>query len=172
MRSDVSKLVYRARPLSAAGCQKAVIAPLPDCLRRVPELGPCFGNDHPNCAGLEARRSSGFHGCCRRRRHRGNFAGTLARKTTAERDRYPATFLNIIYYYADRFGPLPTEVMAKVLAAPAGTVVRSELTIPVGRRLHQMCGHFPTVPAPGGSRRPREELPAGPRRLAQPPASG
>ena len=26
---------------------------------------------------------------------------------------------------------------------PAGTVVRSELTIPVGRRLHQMCGHFP-----------------------------
>jgi hypothetical protein len=62
--------------------------------------------------------------------------------------------------------------MAKVLAAPAGTVVRSELTIPVGRRLHQMCGHFPTVPAPGGSRRPREELPAGPRRPAQPPASG
>jgi len=63
-------------------------------------------------------------------------------------------------------------VMAKVLAAPAGTVVRSELTIPVGRRLHQMCGHFPTEPAPGGSRRPREELPAGPRRPAQPPASG
>src|SRR5215831_6914609 len=29
----------------------------------------------------------------------------------------------------------------------------------------------PTVPAPGGSRRPREELPAGPRRSAQPPAS-
>jgi hypothetical protein len=27
---------------------------------------------------------------------------------------------HFIYYYADRFGPLPTEVMAKVRAAPAG----------------------------------------------------
>src|SRR5215469_9268041 len=62
-----------------------ILPPLPDCLRRVPEFGPCFGNDHPNCASMEARRSSRFHGCCRRRRHRGNFAGTLARKTTAER---------------------------------------------------------------------------------------
>jgi hypothetical protein len=42
-------------PFSAAGCQKAVVAPLADYRRRVPELGPCFGNDHPNCGSMEAR---------------------------------------------------------------------------------------------------------------------
>ena len=40
-------------------------------LRRVPELGPCFGNGHPNCRSVEARRSSGFYRCCPVRRHRG-----------------------------------------------------------------------------------------------------
>src|SRR6202022_1907825 len=78
-------------PLSAAGCQKAVVAPLADYLRRVPELGPRFGNDHPNCGSMEARRSSEFYGCCRVRRHRGNFAGTHTGKTKAERSRYPIT---------------------------------------------------------------------------------
>src|SRR5271156_955783 len=39
-------------PFSAAGCQKAVVALLADYLRRVPELGPCFGNDHPNCGSM------------------------------------------------------------------------------------------------------------------------
>src|SRR5215472_13251485 len=83
-RSDVFKLVYRARPLSAAGCQKAVLPPLPDCLRRVAGLGPCFGNDHSNGASMAARRSSEFCGCGPVRRHRRNFAGTVARKTRAE----------------------------------------------------------------------------------------
>ena len=32
MRADVSELVYRARTVSAAGCQKTLIAPLPDYL--------------------------------------------------------------------------------------------------------------------------------------------
>src|SRR5690348_4250544 len=57
----------------------------------MPELGPCFGNDHPNCGSMEARRSSGFYGRCPVRRHRGNFAGTHTRKTKAERARYPIT---------------------------------------------------------------------------------
>jgi hypothetical protein len=81
--------------LSAAGCQKAVVAPLADYLRRVPELGPCFGNDHPDSGSMEARRSSGFYGCCRIRRHRGNFAGTHTGKTKAERPRYPIGCRNI-----------------------------------------------------------------------------
>ena len=67
-------------PLSVAGCQKAVVASLPDYLRRV-----------------EARRSSGFYGCCPFRRHRGDFAGTLTRKTTAERSRYPVSVENLYY---------------------------------------------------------------------------
>ena len=53
-------MVYRARPLSAVGCQKTVVAPLADYLRRVPGLGPCFGNDDPDRGSVEARRSSGF----------------------------------------------------------------------------------------------------------------
>ena len=60
MRADVSQLVHRARSFSAGGCQKAVVASLPDCLRRVPELGPFFCNDHPNCGSMEPRRSSRF----------------------------------------------------------------------------------------------------------------
>src|SRR5215472_6252421 len=96
-RSDVFKLVYRAWPLSAAGCQKAVLPPLPDCLRRVPGLGPCFGNGHPNGAGMAARRLSEFCGCCPLLCHRGNFADTLARKTTAERDRYPVKLVGSQY---------------------------------------------------------------------------
>jgi hypothetical protein len=84
-------------PLSVAGCQKAVVASLPDYLRRVPEPSPCFGNDHPNCGSVEAPRSSGFYGCCPFRRHRGDFAGTLTRKTTAERSRYPVSVENLYY---------------------------------------------------------------------------
>src|SRR5262249_28569660 len=52
-RADVSELVYRARPLPAAGCQKTVVAPLPDYLRRVPVFGPCCGDDYPNCGSVE-----------------------------------------------------------------------------------------------------------------------
>src|SRR5437899_582297 len=48
-------------------------------------------NDHPNCGSMEARRSSGFYGCCPVRHHRGNFAGTHTGKTKAERTRYPIT---------------------------------------------------------------------------------
>jgi hypothetical protein len=40
---------------------------------------------------VEARRSSGFYGCCPVRRHRGNFAGTHTGKTKAARTRYPIT---------------------------------------------------------------------------------
>ena len=36
-------------------------------------------------------------GCCPFRRHRGDFAGTLTRKTTAERSRYPVSVENLYY---------------------------------------------------------------------------
>jgi integrase len=73
---------------------------LPESLARVMLAhaeDPCFGNDHPNCGSVEARRSSGFYGCCPFRRHRGDFAGTLNRKTTAERSRYPVSVENLYY---------------------------------------------------------------------------
>ena len=94
-------------PLSATGCQKAVVAPLADYLRRVPELGPCFGNDHPNCGSMEARRSSGFYGCCPVRRHRGNFAGTHTGKTKAERTRYPITAETSLFHSRQRLFVVP-----------------------------------------------------------------
>lgn len=78
-------------PFLLLAARKPSLHPLPDYLRRVPELGPCFGNDYPNCGSMEAQRSSGFYGCCPVRRHRGNFPGTLTGKTKAERTRYPIT---------------------------------------------------------------------------------
>src|SRR5438105_1296687 len=95
MRADVSELVYRARAVSAAGCQKTLDAPLPDCLRCVPVLGPCFGNGCANCGSVEARRSSEFCGCGPLRRHRGHFAGTLTTKTRAGRSRSAVNCRNI-----------------------------------------------------------------------------
>src|SRR5438128_6071343 len=89
MRADVSELVYRARTVSAAGCQKTLVAPLPDYLRCVPMLGPCFGNGCANCGSVEARRSPTVWGCGSLRRHRRNFAGTL--QTRAGRSRSAVT---------------------------------------------------------------------------------
>src|SRR5215510_12580294 len=86
-RADVSELVYRARPLPAAGCQKTVVAPLPDYLCRVPVFGPCCGDDYPNCGSVEARRPSRFYGRSSFRRHRCDRAGTLTTKTSAARRR-------------------------------------------------------------------------------------
>src|SRR5438094_1202763 len=83
MRADVSELVYRARTVSAAGCQKSLVAPLPDYLRCVPMLGPCLGNGCANCGSVEARRSRADWGCgvvCGRRR---NLAGTVTIETRA-----------------------------------------------------------------------------------------
>ena len=85
MRADVSELVYRARAVSAAGRQKTLVAPLPDYLRCVPMLGPCFGNGCANCGSVEARRSPAVWGCDSLRRHRWNLAGTLTSKTRASR---------------------------------------------------------------------------------------
>src|SRR5262245_53591467 len=87
MRADVSELVYRARAVSAAGCQKTLVAPLPDYLRRVSMLGPCFDHGCTNCGSMEARRPPAVCGCGYRRRHRRNFAGTLLTKTRGERSR-------------------------------------------------------------------------------------
>src|SRR5437016_9061870 len=85
MRADVSELVYRARAVSAAGRQKTFIAPLPDYLRCLPVLGPCFGNGCANCGSVEARRSPAVWGCGSLRRHRRNFAGTVTIETRAGR---------------------------------------------------------------------------------------
>jgi len=91
MRADVSELVYRARAVSAAGRQKTFIAPLPDYLRCLPVLGPCFGNGCANCGSVEARCSPAVWGCGSLRRHRRNFAGTLTTKTRAGRSRSAVT---------------------------------------------------------------------------------
>src|SRR5437588_328827 len=93
MRADVSELVYRARAVSAAGRQKTFIAPLPDYLRCLPVLGPCFGNGCANCGSVEARCSPAVWGCGSLRRHRRNFAGTLTTKTRAGRSRSAVTDL-------------------------------------------------------------------------------
>src|SRR3989440_8004935 len=91
MRADVSELVYRARAVSAAGRQKTFIAPLPDYLRCLPVLGPCFGNGCANCGSVEARCSPAVWGCGSLRRHRRNFAGTLTTETRAGRSRSAVT---------------------------------------------------------------------------------
>src|SRR5580704_17877529 len=77
------------------------------CRLRVPELGPCFGSDHPNCGSMEARRSSEFYGCCPVRRHRGNFAGTHTGKTKAERTRYPITAETSLFHSRQRLFVVP-----------------------------------------------------------------
>ena len=84
-------LVYRARTVSAGGCQKTLVAPLPDYLRCVPMLGPCFGNGCANCGSVEARRSPAVWGCGSLRRHRRNFAGTVTTETRAGRSRSAVT---------------------------------------------------------------------------------
>ena len=52
-----------------------------------PVLGPCRGDDYPNCGSVEARRSSRFYGRSPFRRHRCDRAGTLTTKTSAARRR-------------------------------------------------------------------------------------
>jgi len=70
-------------------------------------LAPCFGNDHLNCGSMEARRSSGFYGCCPVRRHRGNFAGAHTGKTKAERTRYPITAETSLFHSRQRLFVVP-----------------------------------------------------------------
>src|SRR5207245_6740291 len=109
MRADVSELVYRARAVSAAGCQKTLVAPLPDYLRCVPMLGPCFGNGCANCGSVEARRSPTVWGCGSLRRHRRNFAGTLTTETRAGRSRSAVTAAQGIHDQTDQPDlPCPT----------------------------------------------------------------
>lgn len=91
MRADVSELVYHARTVSAAGCQKTLVAPVPDYLRRVPVPGARVGNGRANCGSVEARRSPAVCGCGSGRHHRRNFAGTLTLKTRAGRHRSAVT---------------------------------------------------------------------------------
>ena len=87
MRADVSELVYRARAVPTAGCQKTLIAPLSDYLRCMPVLGPRFGNGCANCGSVEARRSPAVWGCGSLRHHRRSFAGAHTTKTRAGRSR-------------------------------------------------------------------------------------
>src|SRR5438552_18686859 len=56
-RADVSWFLCRARPLSAAGCQKAILASLADCLRGVVKPGSCLRDDHSNRGSVEPRDS-------------------------------------------------------------------------------------------------------------------
>ena len=74
-------------PFLLLAARKTLVAPLPDYLRCVPVLGPCFGNGCANCGSVEARRSPAVWGCGSLRRHRRNFASTLTIKTRAGRSR-------------------------------------------------------------------------------------
>ena len=94
-------------PFLLLAARKPSLLPLADYLCRVPELGPCFGNDHPNCGSMEARRSSGFYGCGLVRHHRGNFAGTHTGKTKAERIRYPITAETSLFHSRQRLFVVP-----------------------------------------------------------------
>jgi hypothetical protein len=70
---------------------------------------------------VEARRSSGFYGCCPVRRHRGNFAGTLTGKTKAERTRYPITPETSLFH-SNRLIPTETFKISKTIKLGGKTV--------------------------------------------------
>ena len=77
---------FGAKP--PVGRQKALVAPLPDYLRRVPMLGSRFDNGCANCGSVEARRSPAGRRRRSTRHHRRRFARTLTTKTRTARNRH------------------------------------------------------------------------------------